>query len=239
MAPPEENGTPGSGTPPTDAGGDPCPSSSSPSPIPSEQAVTTDGDRACRCGRVHAGDSALAGHSGGEPVAAADAVSFGCGRGVAEGVFSDRGREGGTCVGGDVAASIPGLTAIPGPTRQQGEKREALGESVAVTAVNAKSPIEVDVGVKITGAGTDARPVSGDGSGKESSLPFSSPSLKTVTDSTPGASAENGGDKGQVGADDDDRGGMLAGESQTDAMNRLAQSLAQVSVLSPFSMVGW
>lgn len=78
VAPPEENGSPGSATPPADTGGDPCPSCSSPpfaQPSSPEAAVApghkvVDPSLPCRCG-----DKAQGGHTGGEPVAAADAVA--------------------------------------------------------------------------------------------------------------------------------------------------------------------
>lgn len=77
LAPPEENGSPGSATPPADTGGDPCPSCfsspapplSSPGTVAVGTAAAVDSSLPCRCG-----DKAQGGHTGGEPVAAADAV---------------------------------------------------------------------------------------------------------------------------------------------------------------------
>ena len=82
LAPPEENGSPGSATPPADTGGDPCPSCSSPNapPLSLSGTAAVDPVLPCRCG-----DKAQGGRTGGEPVAAADAVgaeSVGGGGGV-------------------------------------------------------------------------------------------------------------------------------------------------------------
>lgn len=74
LAPPQENGSQGSGTLPADTGGDPCPRCASPPPLtalaPGVAAVAVDPSLSCRCG-----DKARGGHTGGEPVAAADAVT--------------------------------------------------------------------------------------------------------------------------------------------------------------------
>ncbi|CBJ29267.1 Zinc finger, TAZ-type [Ectocarpus siliculosus] len=78
LAPPEGNGSPGSGTPPTDTGGDPCPSCasshaphfSSPETVGAAALAAVDSSGLCRCG-----DKARGGHTGGNPVASADAVA--------------------------------------------------------------------------------------------------------------------------------------------------------------------
>ncbi|CAM9145756.1 unnamed protein product [Ectocarpus sp. 12 AP-2014] len=78
LAPPEGNGSPGSGTPPADTGGDPCPSCasphaphfSSPETVGAAALAAVDSSGLCRCG-----DKARGGHTGGNPVASADAVA--------------------------------------------------------------------------------------------------------------------------------------------------------------------
>lgn len=117
LAPPQENGSPDSGTPPTDAGGDPCPSCSSHTPVSS---VAADPYRPCRCGRAHAGDKARGGYTGGEPVAAADAVRVESGGGGGDGGMNcsgdkgGSGREGAMVVAPEAGVGRVGMGAVDG-----------------------------------------------------------------------------------------------------------------------------
>ena len=70
----EENGSPGSSTPPADTGGDPCPCSSSSQALLRAGDPTANPCLACRCGSAPDRDKACCRYTGGEPVAAAGAL---------------------------------------------------------------------------------------------------------------------------------------------------------------------
>lgn len=260
VAPPEENGSPGSSTPPTDAGGDPCPSCSTPAMTLS---TTDDGPhRSCRCGRVHAGDKAQGGYTGGEPVAAADAVAL----------ESRVGRDGEGTVARNIAKEVGMVAPEPGHgmVRVVGEAMRAGLTTAGISSLSAgngggvrasvPNPVEatacmydvrpatdcdnsmmVDVGAlpeEASGEGAAAaggRPQPNAGVVEEESAaghetlsvhpqgPVDPRAASVMT--TDAIVAGQGEEAGKTH-------GQQAGESQADTMNRLAESLAQVSDFS-------
>lgn len=268
LAPPEENGSPGSATPPADTGGDPCPSCSSPfvtqscSPetaAASGQAVI-DPSLPCRCG-----DKAQGGHTGGEPVAAADAVaveSAGGGGGVINGCdISSVGRgyggqqhtsamvpESGRTVGGGVGE--PQTTTVVGmaPARPPLQQYVEASHTSLVVAPNNQRPavngettaMLVDVkdsaafyageGVATTRDRRDVVPSNGGVGG--SSNPWSIFSRQESALMPPGESAQTAGSYLCAAGGGDVQQQQDIGASQSDTMDRLAQSLAQAQQLA-------
>lgn len=246
MAPSEENGSPGSSTPPADTGGDNC-SCRSPPALYQVANLRNDTSRPCPCGRKLEG-KAFRGYTGGQPVSAeADALAV-----ASNGESGGGGVRGCNGTGGRVVRNVEGMvtpqSAMVGQGVGCGKAEAAVVASIGrvevqhqhkggqgqlgvprvqpmamVGGVEVPAPAPVGATDSSVGGFQQAPVSSGVGAWSMCVPPGSCPSepVTVMPQDSAGVVEERGDPSGCPDT---------AGEDGGDTMDRLALSLAQVDV---------